>query len=220
MVLGIQITRISTGDIVAKGMSDHASKAYIFSHFMPYTVPTSPQLSFEADEGIKIPSLPIADSVSIPDISYSDSKEEPSQHDPEIELTPQRDLDPDPASTSFQQPKWAKQLIEAVVDGVGDPYDKRRTRSQYQKESVVLSHIDPLLYGRYFMMLGLDPQYFKEAFHYPRWQEAMDEEFDLLHDNQTWELVPFPPGRWYNANGSTKPKQLLIGPQPSTRLDW
>ena len=92
-------------------------------------------------------------------------------------------------------PKWAKQLIEAAGDGAGDPYDKRRTRSQYQKESAALSHIDPLLYGRYFMMLGLDPQYFKEAFHYPRWQEAMDEEFDLLHDNQTWELVSLPLGR-------------------------
>ena len=67
--------------------------------------------------------------------------------------------------------------------------------SQYQKESVALSHTDPILPERCFMMLGLDHQSFKEAFHDPRWQEAMDEEFDSLHDNQTWELVPLTPRR-------------------------
>ena len=45
------------------------------------------------------------------------------------------------------------------------------------------------------MMLGLDPQTFKEAFHDPRWQVAMDEEIDSLHENKTWELVFLPPGR-------------------------
>ena len=45
------------------------------------------------------------------------------------------------------------------------------------------------------MMLGSDPQSFREACHDPRWQASMDEEFDLLHDNQTWELVPLPLGR-------------------------
>ena len=125
----MEITKISTGEIVAKGIADHASKAYIFSHFMPNTVPASSQLSFEADEGINIPSIHIAVSVSNPDISDSDSEEESSQHDPYIELTPQRDLDPYPASTSFHHPKWTKQLIEATGDCVGDPYDKRRTRS-------------------------------------------------------------------------------------------
>ena len=74
----MDITKISTWDLVAKVIVDHASKAYIFSHFMPYIVPTSPQLSFEADEGIKIPSLPIADLVSIPEISDSYSEEESS----------------------------------------------------------------------------------------------------------------------------------------------
>ena len=44
-------------------------------------------------------------------------------------------------------------------------------------------------------MLGSDPQSFKEACHDPRWQVAMDEEFDFLHDNQTRELVPLPSGR-------------------------
>ena len=45
------------------------------------------------------------------------------------------------------------------------------------------------------MMLGLDPQTFKEAFHDPRWQATMDEEFDLLHYNKTRELVSLPPRR-------------------------
>ena len=44
-------------------------------------------------------------------------------------------------------------------------------------------------------MLGSDPISFKEDFHDPRWQVAMDEEFDSLHDNQTRELVTLPPGR-------------------------
>ena len=56
-------------------------------------------------------------------------------------------------------------------------------RSQYQKENVALSHIDPLLAERCFMMLGSDPQSFREACHDPRWQAAMDEEFDSLHDS-------------------------------------
>ena len=98
----VEITKISTRELVVKGIADHASKAYIFSHFMPYTVPASPQLSFEFDEGINIPSLPIVVPVSNPDISNLDSEEESSQYDLDIELTPQRDLDLDPASTSFQ----------------------------------------------------------------------------------------------------------------------
>ena len=45
------------------------------------------------------------------------------------------------------------------------------------------------------MMLGSYPQTFKEAFHDPRWQEAMDEEYDSLHENKTWELVSLSPRR-------------------------
>ena len=74
----VEITKISTGDIVMKGIVDHSSKAYIFSHFMPYIVLASPQLPFEADEGINIPSLPIVVPVSIPDISDSYSEVESS----------------------------------------------------------------------------------------------------------------------------------------------
>ena len=69
----VEIINISTGDIVEKGIVDHASRAYYFSHFMPFSVPASSQLPFKADECINIPSLPIAVSVLNPNSSDSDS---------------------------------------------------------------------------------------------------------------------------------------------------
>ena len=84
---------------------------------------------------------------------------------------------------------------QAAGDGAGDPNDKRRMRSQYQKKSAALYHTDPILAERCFMMLGLDPQSFREDFHDPRWHPSMNEEFDSLHDNHNWELVPLPLGR-------------------------
>ena len=55
-----------------KGIVDNSSKAHVFSHFMPYSDTLQPLL-FEADKGIKIPLLPIADTVLLPNIldSYS-----------------------------------------------------------------------------------------------------------------------------------------------------
>ena len=32
----VEITDISTGNIIGKGVANHASKAYEFSHFMPF----------------------------------------------------------------------------------------------------------------------------------------------------------------------------------------
>ena len=72
-----------------------------FSHFMPYSNSVLPQLLFEADESIKTPSLLIADTDLLFNILDSNSEEEEDQHDSDIKLTPQRDLDPDPTSTSF-----------------------------------------------------------------------------------------------------------------------
>ena len=74
----VEITNILTREIIVKGIANRASKEYYFSHFMPFSVPIASHLPFEVDEGINIPSLPIAVSVSNPDISYSDSEEESS----------------------------------------------------------------------------------------------------------------------------------------------
>ena len=73
-----------------KGITDHASKAYDFSHFIPYSDSVQPQLLFEADKGIKTPLLPIGDTDLLSNISDSNSnlEEEEDQHDSNIEFTP------------------------------------------------------------------------------------------------------------------------------------
>ena len=96
---------------------------------MPYLDLAQKQLLFEADKGIKTPLLPFADTYLLSNISDSDLDEEEDQHDIDIELTPEEDLDLYPTSISSQQPKWAHKLIKAVGDVVGNLDDRRRTRS-------------------------------------------------------------------------------------------
>ena len=45
------------------------------------------------------------------------------------------------------------------------------------------------------MMVRSDPSSYEEASHDPRWQTTMQEEFNSLQDNETWELVPLPSKR-------------------------
>ena len=45
------------------------------------------------------------------------------------------------------------------------------------------------------MIMGFDPQCYREAFHDPIWQETMDDKYDSLQDNKTWDLLSFTFGR-------------------------
>lgn len=94
-------------------------------------------------KGIKSPLLPIADTDILSNIS--DSEEEKDQHNSDIKPTLQRDLDPNPASTSFQQPKWAQLLIETAKNGVGDPDDKNTKVSISKRECCIVPHISTSL---------------------------------------------------------------------------
>ena len=102
----VEITYISIGNIIVNGVADHSSKAYAFSHFMPYSDPIQTQLPFEEDKGIETPLLPFTDTNLLSSISYSYSNDEEDPHDLDIEFTPQEDLDLDPTSIPSQQPKW------------------------------------------------------------------------------------------------------------------
>ena len=60
----VDITDISTRNIIAKVVANHSSKAYEFSHFMLFPEPMHSQ-QLHAREGIKIPSTSFAISTCI-----------------------------------------------------------------------------------------------------------------------------------------------------------
>ena len=60
----VEITYISTGNIIAKGFANHASKSYEFSHFVPFSKPMHSQQPL-AREGKVISSTSFAPSTSI-----------------------------------------------------------------------------------------------------------------------------------------------------------
>ena len=82
------ITYISIGNIIEKGATNHASKAYEFSHFIPFSEPMHSNLPLER-EGKIISSTSFVASTSIanPTISV-------------YEIEVQGDSDPDPVPTS------------------------------------------------------------------------------------------------------------------------
>ena len=103
----MEITYISTGNIIAKGVANHSSKAYEFSHFMPFSELVHSQQPL-ASEGKNIPSTSFEVSTSIANpvvLVY------------EIDI--QGDLDPDPVPTSKLE---ARKMT-------GNPYDTQKTKN-------------------------------------------------------------------------------------------
>ena len=45
------------------------------------------------------------------------------------------------------------------------------------------------------MLVGSDPQTYQQACDDPRWKSTMEDEFQTLQENNTWELVSLPPKR-------------------------
>ena len=84
----IEITYISTGYIMEKGATNHASKAYEFSHFLPFSEPVHSQLPLErGGKNMSSTSFAVSTSIAEPVVSFY-----------EIEI--QGDSDPVPT------PKW------------------------------------------------------------------------------------------------------------------
>ena len=116
-------------NIIEKGVANHASNEYEFSNFLPYSDPVQSQLSFER-EGKNSLSSPFVDNYMLYKISVSEDEEQ-DQHDLDIEIVPQDDPYPDPTPLLNQKPKRVEKLIEEVGNDAGDPYDRRKIRSQY-----------------------------------------------------------------------------------------
>ena len=67
----MEITDISTGNIIAKGVANHASKVYEFSHFMPFSEPVHSQ---REGKNIPSPSLAVSTSIAEPVVSVHEIK--------------------------------------------------------------------------------------------------------------------------------------------------
>ena len=86
-------------------------------------------------------------------------------------------------------PKWDEKTVEAARDLASNPLDSRKTSYQFHN---AYSPRELNISDRCFMMVGFDPQTYKEASIEHGWKTNMQEEFKSLQDNKTWELVPFP----------------------------
>ena len=89
-----EISDISIGNIIAKGVAIYASKAYGLSHFFPYLDPIHSQLPFKRGDKAILSTPFTYDNVSIT-VSDSESKlEDPVESVYEIEDEVHSDTDP------------------------------------------------------------------------------------------------------------------------------
>ena len=82
----VEITDISTRDIIVKGAANHASKAYEFSHFMPFPELVHSQ-QILSREGINIPSTSLVVSTCTVETAVSVYEIE-IQGDSDLDLVP------------------------------------------------------------------------------------------------------------------------------------
>ena len=105
----MEITYISTGNIIAKGVANHASKAYEFSHFTPPSELVHSQ-QLLAREGKIIASTSFAASTSIVDPSLSVYEIE-IQGDSDIDSVPTSKLESRKMTGNSPDTKKGKTLV-------------------------------------------------------------------------------------------------------------
>ena len=77
-------------------------------------------------------------------------------------------------------PTWARQTLSSAGDNIGNPDDPRRTRSDFQREGIVLSCTDNFISETFYLMISSYPKFYYHAQKDPIWQVAMDEEMTSL----------------------------------------
>jgi hypothetical protein len=185
--------------IIAIGEVDHKSRLYKFTKFSDddsYILLTHKESTLHA------PPVKHAYTLVLPSVSYikDDSINSDSIHGNKQVVHPDKNLLP----KLQQMPKKAHTTLQATGNLAGNPLDSRRTRSRHVEPSHVFLAPEPVMPIHFYMVQSIDPQNYSRVVGNPLWKAAMQKEYDSLLQNQTWNLVPHPPERYF---------QVQMGPQ-------
>eukprot|EP00253_Pinus_taeda_P011054 PITA_11054 len=75
---------------------------------------------------------------------------------------------------------------------MSDTLDDPASIPLFEEDPQALLAMEPSMPMHAYLMHGSDPQTYAEANGHPEWEAAMDEEYNSLIENQTWDLVPLP----------------------------
>ena len=78
---------------------------------------------------------------------------------------------------------------------VGDNSDPQRTSSEFIETPLALISTKPTPSRHCHLVQSSNLQSYAEVVGHPSWESAMEEEYNSLLENQTWDLVPLPSGR-------------------------
>jgi hypothetical protein len=89
-------------------------------------------------------------------------------------------------------PKWAHTTLQEAGDLVGVLADQRRMRSHFEDPTHALKTIELVILMHFYMVLASYLQTYVESAWNPFWEVSMQEEYNSLLENQTWDLVLIP----------------------------
>lgn len=160
------------------------------SQFIPLSVPDTsvPDLDSADTVSLSIPDMPDLSSLPTSNHSIQHSAHKHSVHDTTV--LPQ-------IRRSTRTPKLPSYLTEYV-----HPYKNQCTDSicactltSYCTSSKVIPLSSSICCTVNTLSCPPDPQTYNEAVLHPEWQQAIATEFSALEANNTWSLVPLPPGK-------------------------
>jgi hypothetical protein len=167
---------------------DHKSRLYKFTKFVDDEssfLITHKESTLHASPVQHVVTLVLP---SVPDIR-DDSIHSDSVHGNEQVVQP----DKKPTPKLQHMSKREQFTLQATCVLTGNPLYSRRTQSQYDEPSPVLSASEPTMPMHCYIVQYYDPQIYNKVVDNPLSQESMQKEYDSLLENQTWELVPLPP---------------------------
>ena len=152
--------------------------------------------SVQTNESVShVPQQPHADTFTLPPIwddenAHADSSSDESSNSKDLDDSdsesvqsdaesdnPYVELEhPDAIAEPEQRPKWAQTMLKDAGDLVGDPFDTRRTRSNFKEPPIALIATKPLPSSHIFLVQSLDLQSYGEAVGNPFWESVMQEE--------------------------------------------